>query len=337
MNLFYTINDAFVPQLGAAICSVCENNRDCPEITFFIGALDVTEEHRRQLEELTERYGREIRFIPIDNLRERFGFGFDTLGWNEIVLARLLIDKLLPGETERVLYLDGDTIVTGSLRELWETDLGGRVLAASAEPTANRERKKQLGLEGQPYFNSGVLLIDLKKWREEDSGRQILAYYEKTGGKLFAPDQDAINGALRGQIALLSPKYNWCNIYWDYPYRTLKKIYRPAEYISEEAFRDAQRDPRIIHYLGEDRPWRRGNTHRYAGQFERYLAMTPWKDMPQETGWEIFLRLYGVFRTVLKPFPMARYRIIDGLIPAVMKARKRQRTRRARATGETGT
>ena len=54
LNVFYTINDGFVPQLGAAVCSVCENNRAAEEIVFYIGAMEVSEEHRAQLKALAE-------------------------------------------------------------------------------------------------------------------------------------------------------------------------------------------------------------------------------------------------------------------------------------------
>ena len=52
-------------------------------------------------------------------------------------------------------------------------------------------------MESDPYINAGVLLIDLKKWRSEQTGLQILNYYAANNGKLFANDQDAINGTLR--------------------------------------------------------------------------------------------------------------------------------------------
>ena len=163
VNLFYTVDDRFVPQLGAAICSVCENNREADRIVFYAGVLEVTQTHQAQLQELASRYGREIVFLPIDHLRERMGFSFDSLGWNEVVVARLLVDRLLPESVSRVLYLDADTLVIGSLRELWETDLEGCPLGMVAEPTANHARKKDLGLENMSYFNSGVLLIDLAR------------------------------------------------------------------------------------------------------------------------------------------------------------------------------
>ena len=325
MNIFYTINDGFVPQVGAGICSVCENNRQVKEIVFYVGAMEVSEEHQGQLTELAERYGREIRFIPIDHLTERLGFDFDTLGWNEVVVARLLMGRLLPEEFERVLYLDGDTIVIGDLEPLWETDLGGCVMGACAEPTANRERKKELGLEGKPYYNSGVLLVDLKRWREEKAAEKVLAFYRERGGKLFAPDQDALNGGLAGEIMTLPPKYNFYNIYWYYPYETLVKIYQPAEYMGEEEFRESAEKPVVVHFLGEDRPWRKGSRHRYREEFWKYLRMTPWGDMAEEEGWEKVLKGYYLFWGVLRPFPMVQYRIIDKMIPGFMKYRKRLR------------
>ena len=325
MNLFYTINNKYVPQLGAAICSVCENNRATDEIHFYIGAQDITPENQHLLSELTKRYDRLITFIAIKDIREQLGFEFDSSGWNEIVVARLLIDRLLPVDVHRVLYLDGDTIVRGSLKELWETDMKGNAIAASIEPTANYARKKALGLETLPYFNSGVLLYDLKTYREQHVANTILEYYKMKEGKLFAPDQDAINGALPGKITILSPKYNFCNIYWYYSYNSLVRISKPAPYLSKEIFEDAVNDPRIIHYLGEDRPWRKGNTHRYSADFHKYLAMTPWKDMPMEEGWETYFKLYGAYWKVLKPFPMLQYRIMDTLIPFVIKYRAKKK------------
>ena len=330
MNLFYTVNDAFVPQLGAAVCSVCENNREAPEITFYIGDLHISGVHREQLAALAAGYGRTVSFLPIDNLKERIGFDFDTSGWNEVVLARLLADRLMPEKTERVLYLDGDTIVRGSLEELWQTDLQGRAIGACEEPTANHGRKKELGLEGKPYYNAGVLLIDLKQWKEKRIAERVLDYYRAHGGRLFANDQDAINAAVPEEILPLLPRYNFSNIFWHYSWKSLKKISDPAPWITREAFRASAEAPSIIHFLGEERPWRRGNRHRYREDYRKYLNMTPWKDMPQETGWEAYFCCYDAFWILLKPFPMLQYRIIDALIPTVLNRRKAKRLKQER-------
>lgn len=322
INIVYTLNDKFVPQVAAGICSVCENNKD-QEITFYLISDGITEQNQQKLKEFVESYGQKIDIIEIGDLGKYIDFDFDTTGWNSIVLARLVLDKLLPSTVDRVLYLDGDTIVRGDLRDLYDTDMGKSVIGASIEPTANKKHKTSLDIEGA-YYNAGVLLINMKKWRKEKTGQKILDFYEKHEGKLFANDQDAINGALKGEIYTLLPKYNFCNIYTQYPHRYLKRLVAPAEYFSLAAFEDSVKNPAIIHYLGEERPWRAGNTHKYRDDYKKYLAMTPWQDMPDEAGWNTYFLCWRVFNTVTKPFPALRYKIIDSLIPFVLRLRAKQ-------------
>ncbi len=324
MNIFYTTNDAFVPQVATSMCSLFENNKEASFITVFIAAMGVSEDNKRKLHEFAQGYGREVHFVEIDNLETYIDFDFDTAGWNSIVLARLILDKLLPQDVERVLYLDGDTLVYDNLDSLWQTDMGTSVIGAVIEPTAPAARRESLQMGKTPYCNAGVLLIDLKKWRAQKTGRKILAYYKEKNGKLFANDQDAINGALTGEIYLLPPRYNYCNTFDFYPYRTLAKIVKPASYVSEEVYNQTKAHPAIIHYLGEERPWRKGNTHRYACEYQKFLGMTPWSDTPMQSGWETYFKCFKLFNTLTKPFPMLRYKIIDSLIPAVMRHRAKQ-------------
>ena len=322
INIIYTLNDKFVPQVAAGICSVCENNKSA-KITFYLISDGITEQNQQKLRDFVKTYGQDANIIEIGDLSKYIDFDFDTTGWNSIVLARLVLDKLLPNTVDRILYLDGDTIVRGDLRDLYDIDMGKSVIGASIEPTASRKHKAALDIEGL-YYNAGVLLIDLKKWRKEKTGQRILDYYAEHGGKLFANDQDAINGALKGEIYTLAPKYNFCNIYMQYPYRYLKKLVAPTEYFSPTEFEDSIKNPVIIHYLGEERPWRESNTHKYRADYKKYLAMTPWKDTPDDTGWNTYFLCWRIFNTITKPFPALRYKIIDSLIPIVLKLRARQ-------------
>lgn len=324
MNIFYTTDNKFVPQVAASICSVFENNKEMSAISIYVASMGVTPENQEKLRLFAEQYGRDVHFVEIQDLSSYIDFAFDTSGWNSIVLARLVLDKLLPENIDRVLYLDGDTIVRDSLTNLWNTDMEKCVIGASIEPTTSVARRESLSMGEHPYFNAGVLLIDLKKWREQKIGQQILEYYRQKEGKLFANDQDAINGSLAGEIYVLSPRYNYCNTFDFYPYRTLKKLTSPAPYISEQEYNDTKAQPAIIHYLGEERPWRAGNTHKYAADFKHYLALTPWADMPMEEGWGTYFKCFKVFNTATRPFPMLRYKIIDSLIPAFMRRRAKQ-------------
>lgn len=323
MNILYTVNDKFVPQAAAGICSVCENNREAEKIHFYVFSSGITSENKIELQQLVQSYERELAIIEIKDIREYLDFEFDTLGWNQVILARLFMSKILPESVERILYMDGDTIVRGSLKELWEFDLQGKTLGMCIEPTVNRGRKNELGLETKYYYNSGVLLVDLKRWRQIKAEELMVDFYRKKNGNLFAPDQDIINGALKDEICPILPKYNFCNIYYQYPYWFLCKLVKPLEYISESEFEDSVNHPVIIHYLGEERPWRKGNTHKYQDDYKKYLGITVWRDAPMEEGWGLYFFCWKVFNVFTAPFPQLRYSVIDHLIPYFMKYRAR--------------
>lgn len=97
-----------------------------------------------------------------------------------------------------------------------------------------------------------------------------------------------------------------------------------TEYYSKNIVENAKKHPIIIHYLGEERPWREGNHHPYKSDYYRYLRLTPWKDEKDEEGWKIYFILWDIFNFVMKPFPEVRYKIINSLIPQFMKWRKKQ-------------
>lgn len=174
------------------------------------------------------------------------------------------------------------------------------------------------------YYNSGVLLMDLKSWRERDCENRVISYYTKNTENIIAGDQDAINGAFKGEIKSVAPKYNYGSYNMYYPYRMLKKLSGEAPYVSKEVYEDSKSPPAIIHYLGEERPWRKGNTHPYAKYYKYYLSLTDWKDVPDETGWTLYFICFRIFNLVTKPFPMIRYKIIDALIPAFMRHRAKK-------------
>lgn len=328
MNILYTINNSYVPQVAAAITSVCENNKGIDKIHFYIMSLQISKEEEKRLTEYVhvfsnQEHERTLEFIELEDIRKHFDFSFDITGWNPIVLARLLLDKLLPDNLHRIIYLDGDTIVRKSLLELWQTDMGNCSIGACMEPTCSLNRKADMGLSGFPYYNAGVLLIDLDNWKLNGTGKEIIDYYQAHDGKLFANDQDAINGSQKGKIHTLPFTYNYHNTYDIYNYRLLKKNCDYAIPSRKEVI-DTKEDPCIIHFMGEDRPWREGNRHRFREDYFRYLDMTPWKGKGVETGWKLYFFCWDIFNFIMKPFPILRCHIINSLIPIVLNIRSKK-------------
>ena len=94
MNIVYTLNDKFVPQVAAGICSVCENNLNASNINFYLISNGISDENKALLKEFVKSYKRKISIIELGDIKKYFDFEFDTTGWNSIVLARLIVDKL---------------------------------------------------------------------------------------------------------------------------------------------------------------------------------------------------------------------------------------------------
>ncbi len=87
-------------------------------------------------------------------------------------------------------------------------------------------------------------------------------------------------------------------------------------------------NPVIVHFLGEDRPWRLGNTHRYSNEYLQNLSLTPWKGQGMEDGWHFYYAAWSLFNMLTGPFPMLRYRLITNMIPSVMRLRARGKRNR---------
>ena len=304
MNIVYASNDAYARHLGTSMCSLFDRNRQCGSVTVYILSLGLTRDSMKKLDSIASRYGRNLVFIEMGNLKDRLDFPVDTGGYDISIMSRLFMGEVLPSHVDRVLYLDCDTVVAQSLRGLWETDLEGNIMGAVMEPTIYEAVKQSVGLDReQPYFNSGVLLVDLGQWRKAGVQGKLLEFWREKGGKLFASDQDVLNGVLKGAIKPLDPRYNFFTNYRYFSYEDLARHSASYRAVTEEMFVKAKRHPAVIHYMGDERPWIRGNLNHYRRAYDKYLAQTPWAGTPREKGKELYMAAYhGLdYATVLWP------------------------------------
>ena len=183
---------------------------------------------------------------------------------------RIFSADILPADLEKVVYLDGDVVVVGDLRELWQIELGDCILAAAPDHF-RQDRKTTLGLAGnKAYVNAGVLLINLARWREEALTQRLVRYIEKAGTRLELHDQDAINGVLHGNILVLDRRWNV-----QAPmFRAVRRCF-PKEY---DKIRAATRRPAIIHYSGAEKPWRFRASVARKRDYRRFKRRTAWRD-----------------------------------------------------------
>lgn len=171
-------------------------------------------------------------------------------------LYRLRITDLLPRDVDRVLFLDTDVVVRNSLAELWATDLGDTALAAvrdavypwAGSPGCLDWRSLAIAPD-MPYFNAGVMIIPLGRWRDSDLGGRAL---DLMSDHVFRyGDQCALNTAARGEWLALAP-------HWNVQSGHLQAA-SPA-WICESVtdMKRLERDPSIVHFtwfFGRRKPW----------------------------------------------------------------------------------
>lgn len=178
--------------------------------------------------------------------------------------ARIFIPNLL--ETEgRVLYLDCDTLVDGSLDELFAIDLQGKPFALGYDCVLSHF-KRYIRLQADlPYYNSGVMLIDLAAWRSHRCTERILAELAHPSGPNPLGDQDIIVRVFPQETRPIDPKWNFLSQFFMFSYKGLRRVVGEgaALLFSPEAYEEARRHPVIYHFSGQTlgRPWFTSSRH----------------------------------------------------------------------------
>lgn len=284
MNIFYSSDDNFAQILGVSITSLFENNKKTQEIVVYIIDNNISSENKALLSKIGESYNRRIEFLSLDNIDtsklENISFG----RWSVGCMYRLFAATLFPENIDKVLYIDCDTIVCSELCEMYNTDISDYYFAGVLDCISGMN-KANVGLKADDnYFNSGVMLINLKKWREDNIEQKFMDYIVEKKAKIQYLDQGIINAVISKQALVLHPKYNTMSVFFDFSsLKELLKFRKTKHYYSEEDFLQAKNEPVIIHYTGSFasiRPWYKNATHSKTEEWRKYKKLSPWADSP---------------------------------------------------------
>ena len=162
----------------------------------------------------------------------------------------LLLPDVLPRDLERILFLDADLLVLEDLMALWETPLDRCVLAATPDAAVPRCSAPR-GVKGwkargipatAPYFNGGMMLIHLGRWRERSVTRRVQEYFNATREPIDFLHQEALNAVLWDDWLPLDPR-------WNLPASSAGRSY-------ESPSSEAWLRPGMVHFSGRMKPWR---------------------------------------------------------------------------------
>lgn len=282
LNVAYHCTDNYIDITATSILSLFEHNKLFREVNVYIIENGFTNATRNKCTALADRYGRHIYFVPVGDISKLVGFELVQIKkkWLLDSYSRLFLDKYLPESVDRVLYLDGDTLITDDLYELWRTDLKDNYCAAVRD-CLSREYNRLFGLKDDTaYCNSGVILIDLKRWREHNIGLHIKEYVSMNNGYIFFMEQTAFNYVLQDKIAYLDAKYNVTTTMQALTYDDILTIRRPVNFYSREKVMQALEHPVIIHmtslFFVINRAWNEYTDHPARLKFAMYHEKLGW-------------------------------------------------------------
>ena len=134
--------------------------------------------------------------------------------YSDAIYYRIFIAEMFP-KLDRAVYLDSDIVLNTDVEKLYNTQIGDNLLGAvtdesvmSAEPFREYVKNHVRMKHAEDYFNSGVLVMNLAKMREEGIKDQFIKLLCKYNFKTVAPDQDYLNFLCRGKIHYLDRGWN---------------------------------------------------------------------------------------------------------------------------------
>lgn len=281
MNIVYSSDENYVQHMAVSIFSLLENNKEIKEINVYILSNDISSRSKEELIRIVEeQFHQNVFFIEFAPFKERLNLKME---WSISLsaYARLFLPEMLPDNCEKVIYIDCDTVICTSLSELWDTDLKS-CLVGGVMDTVLPQFKSAVGLKKEDvYINSGVLLIDIKKWRDERTQDEFVHFIETHGGRVSHHDQGTINGVLNDRILILSPRFNVMTPMFTTRYENLFKLYQiSGEYYSKDEILEAKKHPIIVHFVPEfvGRAWEYECRHPKKKLYRKYLKHTVWRN-----------------------------------------------------------
>lgn len=276
MNILLAPNNYYVMPAIVLLQSLFETAEEKLDIYLIHSGL--TQENIQKLDDFVTGHGGEFHLITIDDTT--FDGAYTSIHITKEAYYRLLAQELLPGDIDRVLYLDSDIVVNKSLKSLYNMsfigDDGEEAFFGVCEgPGVSQNERAIYDALNIPYdrryFNSGVLLMNLRLLREKFDLQTLFDFIDKHGENLKYHDQDTLN-------ALFYDKVIYAD--WHIYNQTILHIKNKAE--ADLRLKDAA----IIHYAGSDKPWKHDYKSyyydlfwcfaRHAGYQKQYLAMQ-WK------------------------------------------------------------
>lgn len=240
IHVAMTYDDNYAQHSVVLITSILKNKTENEEFVFHILDGGLSDESKEMLRKLQ---GCEIQIYQVD--KKQFEGYIKSDYYPVSMLWTMILPELI--DEDKLIYLDSDIVVNSSLLPLWQLDLEDTYVAA-VEDANGKKYAKRYGLKGSKFFNTGVMVVNCKKWIKDDIPKKAVEIAMKNTGTKLGYDQTVLNRLFEGNIKFLDLKWNlqYCPInIW-------------ATYDNKQEYKNAVKNPSIIHYTGDYKPWKPG-------------------------------------------------------------------------------
>lgn len=286
IHVCYVTNDGYCSHTSVSAVSVFENNRQ-EEVCVHILAENISEKNRRLLQKTADAYPNgTIDIRDCTGYVERIKKEFNPQGWKGTCNAYLYVYmQEIFSDLDRVLWIDVDTVVLGSLKELWQTDLFGMLTGAILDiPSFISVYPDDPFWKSKFYFNGGVLLLNLKEIRERSIDALLQDWLRREGAKFRFPDQTLLN------LAFPEDSVKHLDLRYDFPAGISERSYKficklnSAEKptMTVEEYNQSRKNIVILHYIGgpiPGKPWFTDSVIWGREHYIYYRSLSPYADV----------------------------------------------------------
>lgn len=291
LQIVCATDNNYVPYCGIMLTSVLENNHGVD--VYIIVDESFADASRSGLQRLEQKYSDcSVHFVAVDKSCLN-GCRTDCNEYISIATYyRLFVTELLPRGVQKVLYLDCDIVVNGSLDEFWHLNMSDSAIAGVPDiysQNIETYERMQYPME-KIYVNAGVLLMNLDYWRSHRVYERCMEYIANNQERLLWCDQDVLNAVLYDEKVVLPLR-------WNYQIPMLLKFHFDTFDKPMQQLILAERNPVIIHYVSRTKPW---NIAYYDLPYDRlwrsYKRKSLWRyiypQMPKEDGLKTLVKRY---------------------------------------------
>lgn len=259
-------DENYAPYCATTITSILANSKKGDKLNFYILNTNLSSETKNKFKELKKIKNCSIDFLTINenhfnNCPISHHFSIETY-------FRFKLTSLFPN-IDKLIYLDCDMVVLKDVADIFNINIedyyAGMVTDTVIKHNLNTECAR-LGLSSNSYyFNAGLMVVNLKKWRNERIEEKFFKWVKKNRKKIKYVDQDVLNVVLNGFIKKLPEKYNVQLTY----YKRRKKLLNLIN------------DIYIVHYCGPEKPWSKKEMY-LSEYFWKYAKLNPFYNQIRE-------------------------------------------------------